>query len=148
LEVGQRERKRKSVGGNSEGGVGEIKGGKRMGERQSLWHNAIAIGVVGGILVGAIGTLMRQFLVYFVPSFWLYSSVDLVVHTLTALCVGFGLKGMAGRFWLLSGLVMGTATVATMVLFPISAHSLPPFNWSVLTVFPGSLAGMALREGR
>jgi hypothetical protein len=117
-----------------------------MGERKPLWHGAIAIGVVGGILIGAIGTLMRQFLVYFVPSFGLYSSIDLVVHALTALCVGFGLKGMAGRFWLLSGLVMGGVTIATMVLFPISAHSLPPFNWSVLTVFPASLAGMALRE--
>jgi len=97
-------------------------------------------------LIGAIGALIRHFLVYFVPSFGLYSSVDLVVHTLTALCVGFGLKGMAGRFWLLSGLVMGGVTIATMVLFPISAHSLPPFNWVILTVFPGSLAGMALRE--
>jgi hypothetical protein len=48
-----------------------------MGERQPLWHGAIAVGIVGGILVGAIGTLMRQFTVYFVPSFGLYSSVDL-----------------------------------------------------------------------
>jgi len=117
-----------------------------MGERQPLWHGAIVVGIVGGILVGAIGTLMRQFTVYFVPSFGLYSSVDLTVHALTALCVDFGLKEMAGRFWLLSGLVMGGVTIATMVLFPISAHSLPPFSWTVLTVFPPSLAGMALRE--
>jgi len=117
-----------------------------MGWRQPLWHGAIAVGIVGGILVGAIGALMRQFLVYFVLSFGLYSSIDLTVHALTALCVGFGLKEMAGRFWWLSGTVMGTVTIATMVLFPISAHSLPPFSWTVLTVFPASLAGMALRE--
>jgi len=117
-----------------------------MGERQPLWHGAIAVGIVGGILVGAIGTLMRQFTVYFVPSFELYSSVDLVVHALIALCVGFGLKEMAGSFWWLSGIVMGAVTIATMALFPISAHSLLPFNWTMLTVFPASLAGMALRE--
>ncbi len=117
-----------------------------MGERQPLWHGAIAVGIVGGILVGAIGTLMRQFTVYFVPSFGLYSSVDLVVHALIALCVGFGMKEMAGSFWWLSGIVMGAVTIATMALFPISAHSFLPFNWTMLTVFPASLAGMALRE--
>ena len=41
---------------------------------------------------------------------------------------------------------MGAVTIATMALFPISAHSLLPFNWTMLTVFPASLAGMALRE--
>jgi hypothetical protein len=77
-----------------------------MGRRQSLQHGAIAVGIVGGILVGAVGALMRQFMVYFVPSFGLYSSVDLTVHALIALCVGFGMKEIAGKFWLLSGLVM------------------------------------------
>jgi hypothetical protein len=89
---------------------------------------------------------MRQFMVYFVPSFGLYNSVDLTVHALIALCVGFGMKEIAGKFWLLSGLAMGTVAVATMALFPISAHSLPPFSWTMLTVFPASLAGMALKE--
>jgi hypothetical protein len=41
---------------------------------------------------------------------------------------------------------MGTVAVVTMALFPISAHSLPPFSWTMLTVFPASLAGMALKE--
>ena len=31
-----------------------------MGRRQSLQHGAIAVGIVGGILVGAVGALMRQ----------------------------------------------------------------------------------------
>ena len=35
-----------------------------MGRRQSLQHGAIAVGIVGGILVGAVGALMRQFMVY------------------------------------------------------------------------------------
>jgi hypothetical protein len=41
---------------------------------------------------------------------------------------------------------MGTVAVATMALFPISAHYLPPFSWTMLTIFPASLAGMVLKE--
>ncbi|MCS7265014.1 MAG: hypothetical protein NZ805_09305 [Armatimonadetes bacterium] len=53
---------------------------------------------------------------------------------------------MVKRWWVLSGLVLGLSTCFTMLLFPISSHSLPVFHWSVFTVLPSGLAGMALRE--
>ncbi len=117
-----------------------------MASRWTLWRTAIAVGVVGGILSGEIGALLRNVLSFLVAGFGLYSGPDLVIHSLTALCVGFGLKELVGKSWWLAGAVMGMATVLTMLLFPIGAHNLPPCHWSALTVLPAGLAGMALKE--
>jgi len=118
-----------------------------MASGRAFWQVALTVGIVGGILVGVIGTIFRSLSNWFFPAFNIYSAPDLVVHSLTAICVGYGLRPMVDdKGWLLAGLAIGCSTVLTMWLFPINAHSLPPFHWSALTVLPAGLAGMVLRE--
>jgi hypothetical protein len=106
----------------------------------------VIVGMVGGILSAAIGTIFRSLVSWLMPSITPYSSPDLVFHSLTVLCVGYALKSMVEERWLVAGLVLGCSASLLMVLFPISAHSLLPFHWSTLTILPAGLAGMALRE--
>jgi len=117
-----------------------------MASGRTLWQVAVTVGIVGGILSAVIGTIFRSLVAWLMPSVTPYSSPDLVFHSLTVLCVGYGLKPVVGERWIVSGLVLGCSACLLMVLFPISAHSLLPFHWSALTVLPSGLAGMALRE--
>jgi len=126
--------------------VGEIEGGKRMTRGRTLWQVTVTVGIVGGILSAVIGTIFRSLIAWLMPTMTPYSSPDLVFHSLTLLCVGYGLKPMVGEKWLVSGLVLGCSASLLMVLFPVSAHSLLPFHWSALTILPSGLASMALRE--
>lgn len=118
-----------------------------MADRRAFWQVGLVVGVIGGVLAGTIGTIFRSLAIWLFPSIVPYSSPDLVVHSLIAICVGYGLQPMVKRCWVLSGLVLSCTMCLMMLAFPISAHSLPPFHWSVFTVLPSGLAGMALREG-
>jgi hypothetical protein len=117
-----------------------------MARGRTLWQVAVTVGIVGGILSAAIGTIFSSLVAWLMPTMTPYSSPDLVFRSLTLLCVGYGLKPMVVEKWLVSGLVLGCSASLLMVLFPTSAHSLLPFHCSTLTILPAGLAGMALRE--
>jgi hypothetical protein len=113
---------------------------------RAFWKDAIAIGFIGGILSGAIGTVLSSAVGWVLPGATLYDSPNLLVRSLTLLCVGFWARMIVQDSWVLAGLVMGVVAVLVIWLFPINAHALPTFHWSALTVLPAGLAGMALKE--
>lgn len=114
--------------------------------RRALWKVAIASGFIGGVLSGVIGMVLSSVIGWLLPDISLYDSPNLLVRSLSLLCVGFWAKTMVHDGWVIAGIVMGIVAVLVIWLFPINAHALPPFHWSAITVLPAGLAGMALKE--
>lgn len=117
-----------------------------MANGRTFWHVAIAVGIIGGVLSGAIGTMLSFAIGWLLPGATLYDSLNLLVRSLSLLCVGFWAKTMVQDDWVIAGIVMGIVAASVIWLFPINAHALPPFHWSAITVLPAGLAGMALKE--
>jgi len=115
-------------------------------DRRAFWKVAIAVGVIGGILSGAIGTMLSFAVGWLLTGATLYDSPNLLVRSLSLLCVGFWARTMVQDGWVIAGIVMGIVAVLLIWLFPVNAHALLPFHWSAITVLPAGLAGMALKD--
>lgn len=113
---------------------------------RTFWQASITVGVVGGILSGAIGAALQSTMLGLLGSITPYSGIELLLRSLATLCVGFWLRPVVRRGWALAGIALGGVSAAMVWLLPVDAHFLSPFHWSALTLMPVGLAGMMLWE--
>lgn len=123
--------------------MGAVAGGGRTERRsdRTFWQVSITVGVIGGMLSGAIGAALQSAALWLLGSIMPYSGIDLLLRSLATLCVGFWLSPIVRQGWALAGVALGGVSAVMVWLFPVDAHSLLPFHWSALTVMPAGLGG-------